>query len=81
MLIAVTWYMTAIVQLERGTAPTGRAVADHLRRTSKQLSRVRDEFLTQGTLSADDGVLRFAVSGMAGYVHRRGTPEQDQQST
>jgi hypothetical protein len=64
-------YMTAVAALqEEGELPTGRAVADRLGRTTKQVSRIRDELLTQGTLTVEDSVLRFAVPGMSAYVLR-----------
>lgn len=64
-------YMTAVAALHSaGGLPTGWAVADRLGRTTKQLSRIRDELLTQGTLTVEDTALRFAVPGMAAYVLR-----------
>lgn len=47
---------------------TGRAVADHLHRTTAQLSRVRHDLLTLGILTTEGEKLRFSIPGMADYV-------------
>jgi hypothetical protein len=43
-------------------------VADHLERTTRQLSSVRSDLLRQGTLTVDGDELRFTIPGMAEWV-------------
>lgn len=47
---------------------TGRAVADELGRTTRQLSSVRSDLLKQGTITVDGDELRFTIPGMAEWV-------------
>ena len=62
-------YLAAVAAVAAtGEQVTGRAVADQLKRTTKQLSSVRDDMLKHGTLTVDDGELRFAIPGMGAYV-------------
>jgi hypothetical protein len=64
-------YLAAVADLiTSGEAATGRTVADRLGRTTRQLSRVRDQLLTQGTLTVVGDAIRFTVPGMAEYVVR-----------
>ena len=65
-------YLRAIAELiDAGEAVTGGEVARHLNRTPRQLSRVRSELLTQGTLTRAGEKLRFTTPGMADYVLQR----------
>ncbi len=50
---------------------TGRDVAERLGRDPKQLSRVRAELLTSGTLTAEGETLSFTVPAMSDYVLRQ----------
>jgi hypothetical protein len=43
-------------------------VADEIGRTTKQLSSVRDDLLKAGTLTVEDGEVRFTTPGMGAYV-------------
>lgn len=62
-------YLKAVARLTLdGLAVTGRAVADEVGRTTKQLSSVRADLLRQGTLTVAGDELRFTVPGMAEYV-------------
>ena len=64
-------FLTAVARLTvDGAATTGRAVADAMERTTRQLSSVRNDLLRQGTLTVDGDELRFTVPGMAEWVHR-----------
>jgi hypothetical protein len=64
-------YLAAVADLiTSGEAATGRTVADRLGRTTRQLSRVRDQLLMQGTLTVVGDAIRFTVPGMAEYVVR-----------
>jgi hypothetical protein len=49
---------------------TGRAVAEQLGRTPKQLSSVRDELIKAGTLTVDGDELRFTIPGMSATCSR-----------
>jgi hypothetical protein len=63
--------------LRAGEPASGGAVARRLNETSKALSVYRDRLLNKGTLFIDDnGLLRFTVPGMAGYVLRQAGAEQ-----
>jgi hypothetical protein len=74
-------YLAAVAELITNNRPaTGRAVADELGRTTKQLSKVRDELLTQGTLTTIGEQLRFTVPGMAAYVSHASTERSDDHS-
>jgi hypothetical protein len=62
-------YLAAVATVAAaGEKATGRMVADQLGRTTKQVSSVRDDLLKQGTLTVEDGQLRFTVPGMGAYV-------------
>jgi hypothetical protein len=62
-------YLAAVASVAAAGGPvSGRAVADELARTTKQLSSVRDDLLKQGTLTVEDGELRFTIPGMSAYV-------------
>jgi hypothetical protein len=62
-------YLAAVATVAvAGRSASGRAVADELGRTTKQLSSVRDDLLKQGTLTFDEGELRFTIPGMGAYV-------------
>lgn len=55
---------------------TGRAVADRRGRTTRQLSKLRDQLPTQGVLTVVGDAMRFSVPGMAESVTRqRSFPE------
>jgi hypothetical protein len=62
-------YLDAVARVAASGGPvSGRTVADNLARTTKQLSTVRDDLLKQGTLTVEDGELRFTIPGMGAYV-------------
>ena len=62
-------YLIAVATVAAaGRTASSRTVADELRRTTKQLSSVRDDLLKQGTLTVEDGELRFTIPGMGAYV-------------
>jgi AAA ATPase domain len=65
-------YLVAIATVAaHGQPATTRNVAAELGRQPKQLSTVRDDLLKQGTLTTDDGELRFTIPGMSAYVLAR----------
>jgi hypothetical protein len=65
-------YLTALATIVATTNPTtGRAVAEQLGSTPKQLSSVRDELIKAGTLTVDGDQLRFTIPGMSAYVLAR----------
>ncbi len=62
-------YLAAVAAVAGAGKPaSGRTVADELGRTTKQLSSVRDDLLKQGTLTVENGELRFTIPGMCAYV-------------
>ena len=62
-------YLAAVARLSvDGARTTGRAVADHLERTTRQLSSVRSDLLRQGTITVDGDELRFTIPSMAEWV-------------
>ena len=62
-------YLTALATIAATTNPTtGRAVAEQLGRTPKQLSSVRDDLIKAGTLTVDGDELRFTIPGMGAYI-------------
>jgi hypothetical protein len=63
-------YLTAVAAAlqDDGRPTTGRAVAERLGRTPKQLSTVRDDLIKAGTLTAEAQELRFTIPGMIDYV-------------
>jgi hypothetical protein len=63
-------YLTALATIAATTTTpmTGRAVAEQLGRTPKQLSSVRDDLIKAGTLTVDDKELRFTIPGMGAYI-------------
>jgi hypothetical protein len=62
-------YLSAVAQLlTSGQPATSRAVADLQSRTTSDLSKIRDQLITYGTLTVESDVLRFTVPGMAEYV-------------
>ncbi len=62
-------YLAAVATVAAaGKSASGRTVADELGRTTKQLSSVRDDLLKQGTLTVENGELRFTIPGMGAYV-------------
>jgi len=68
-------YLAAVARLVVDRTPaTGRAVADHLGRTTRQLSSVRSDLLKQGTLTVDGDELRFTIPGMAEWVLEQPSP-------
>ena len=65
-------YLAALATIAATGAPTtGRAIADELGRTPKQLSTVRDDLIKQGTLTVEGEQLRFTIPGMGAYVLAR----------
>jgi hypothetical protein len=65
-------YLRALAELAReGGQVTGRAVADQLGSTTKNLAMIRARLLTKGTLVAQGEILDFAIPGMAEYVRRQ----------
>jgi hypothetical protein len=62
-------YLAAVATVAAaGEQVSGRMVADELGRTTKQVSSVRDDLLKQGTLTVENGQLRFTTPGMGAYV-------------
>jgi hypothetical protein len=62
-------YLAAVATVAAaGEQVSGRMVADELGRTTKQVSSVRDDLLKQGTLTVENGQLRFTIPGMGAYV-------------
>lgn len=62
-------YLAAVATVAAaGEQVGGRMVADELGRTTKQVSSVRDDLLKQGTLTVENGQLRFTIPGMGAYV-------------
>ena len=62
-------YLATVARLVVDRTPaTGRAIADQLGRTTRQLSSVRSDLLKQGTLTVDGDELRFTIPGMAEWV-------------
>ena len=65
-------YLAAVAAVAATATPTtARAVAEHLGRTPKQLSSVRDDLIKAGTLTVEGGELRFTIPGMSAYVLAR----------
>lgn len=65
-------YLAAMAKVAaRGTPATARSVATELGREPKQLSTVRDDLLKGGTITVEDGELRFTIPGMSAYVLSR----------
>jgi hypothetical protein len=62
-------YLAAVATVAAAGKPVnGRMVADEIGRTTKQLSSVRDDLLKAGTLTVEDGEVRFTTPGMGAYV-------------
>jgi hypothetical protein len=61
-------YLSAVAALALGGEVTGRAVADYLGVTTRQLSYLRDALLKKGTLIVVADRLRFTIPGMADWV-------------
>ncbi len=65
-------YLAALAAIVASAGPTtGRAVADELGRTPKQLSTVRDDLIKAGTLTVEGNELRFTIPGMSDYALAR----------
>jgi hypothetical protein len=65
-------YLIAVAAVTATATPTtGRAIAEQLGRTPKQLSSVRDDLIKAGTLTVDGDELRFTIPGMSAYVLAR----------
>ncbi len=65
-------YLTAVAAvIATATPTTGRAIAEQLGRTPKQLSSVRDDLIKAGTLTVEGDELRFTIPGMSAYVLAR----------
>jgi hypothetical protein len=65
-------YLVAMAKVATlGQAVTARTVATELGRQPKQLSTVRDDLLKGGTVTVEDGELRFTIPGMSAYVLNR----------
>jgi len=70
-------YLATVARLAvDGTPATGRAIADRLERTTRQLSSVRSDLLKQGTLTVDGDELRFTIPGMAEWVLDQPSPNR-----
>lgn len=63
-------YLAAVAALitSSDAAPTGRAVADRLGVSTREVSYLRDRLLKKGTLVVVGGQLQFPVPGMARWV-------------
>ncbi len=70
-------YLATVARLVVDQTPaTGRAIADQLGRTTRQLSSVRSDLLKQGTLTIDGDELRFTIPGMAEWVLEQPSPQR-----
>ncbi|MHB1525003.1 MAG: ATP-binding protein [Candidatus Dormibacteria bacterium] len=65
-------YLQALAELaQAGGGVTGRAIADQLHSTTKNMAMIRARLVTKGTLVAQGEILDFAIPGMAEYVRRQ----------
>ena len=65
-------YLVAVAKLiASGQPATSRAVADRQGKTTKELSKIRDQLIKYGTLTVEHDALRFTSPGMADYIEGR----------
>ncbi|MGI8412936.1 MAG: ATP-binding protein [Solirubrobacteraceae bacterium] len=65
-------YLAAVAELtSAGQLASSRAVADRQGKSTKDLSKIRDQLIKYGTLTVQNDSLRFTIPGMADYVARQ----------
>ena len=65
-------YLVAVAELiTTGQPATSRAVADRQGKSTKELSKIRDQLIKYGTLTVEHDALRFTIPGMADYIAGR----------
>ena len=65
-------YLAAVAELiTSGQPATSRAVADRQGKSTKELSKIRDQLIKYGTLTVQHDALRFTIPGMADYIAAR----------